>query len=434
MPYSTPDTIACPDCDLQQSIPRLPPGGSARCARCRVTIARNPVDPIGRPLALTLAAAFVYVIANTAPLMALSAVGREASTTIMGGAREMWMRGSEIAAVFVAFCAVVAPGAFIAFMLAVLIAARRAPAPRWVGRVLRVAALVEPWSMNEVMLLGILVALIKIAHLATVIPGIALYAVGVLVVLLAIVAMIFEPRAIWQRVAWADGSLPPALRPRRPGGGGERPAARWVSAHPGLISCTACGLLSRPAGPGQLGRCPRCGATLAERHRFSIQTTWALLIAAAILFVPAMAFPVLVTTTLGATESSTILSGVVFLYHEGSWMLALIVLVASVVVPIGKLVALGYLLVSVQRRSLKANHDRTRLYRLVELIGRWSMLDVFVVAFITALVQLDPLMSVAPGLGVVYFMAVVVLTMIAAHSFDPRLIWNPGATLRSAHA
>ena len=115
-------------------------------------------------------------------------------------------------------------------------------------------------------------------------------------------------------------------------------------------------------------------------------------------------------------------------------MLALIVLVASVVVPIGKLVALGYLMVTVQRGSAKSNHDRTRLYRLVKLIGRWSMLDVFVVAFITALVQLDPLMSVAPGIGVMYFMAVVVLTMFAAHSFDPRLIWNPGATARSAHA
>ncbi len=422
------DTIACPDCDLKQSIPPLPPGGSARCARCRVTIARRPVDAIGRPLALTVAAALVFLIANTAPLMGLSAVGREASTTILGGAREMWTRGSEITAVLVAFCAVIAPGAFIAFMLAVLLGARRTPAPRWVGQLLRLAAIVQPWSMSEVMLLGILVALIKIAHLATVVPGIGLYAVGVLVVLLAVVSMIFEPRTIWARVVWADGTMPPVSR-RDVGQVHARGLAGSSS-----VACGICGLLSRPAGPGEAGRCPRCGAALAERHHFSIQTTWALVIAAAILFVPAMAFPVLVTTTFGSSEPSTILNGVVFLYQEGSWMLALIVLVASVVVPIGKLVALGYLMVTVQRGSAKSNHDRTRLYRLVELIGRWSMLDVFVVAFITALVQLDPLMSVAPGIGVMYFMAVVVLTMFAAHSFDPRLIWNPGATARSAHA
>lgn len=422
------DTIACPDCDLKQSIPPLPPGGSARCARCRVTIARRPVDAIGRPLALTVAAALVFLIANTAPLMGLSAVGREASTTILGGAREMWTRGSEITAVLVAFCAVIAPGAFIAFMLAVLLGARRTPAPRWVGQLLRLAAIVQPWSMSEVMLLGILVALIKIAHLATVVPGIGLYAVGVLVVLLAVVSMIFEPRTIWARVVWADGTMPPASR-----GGTEHVRARGLAAS-SSVACGICGQLSRPARSGEAGRCPRCGAALAERHHFSIQTTWALVIAAAILFVPAMAFPVLVTTTFGSSEPSTILGGVVFLYQEGSWMLALIVLVASVVVPIGKLVALGYLMVTVQRGSAKSNHDRTRLYRLVELIGRWSMLDVFVVAFITALVQLDPLMSVAPGIGVMYFMAVVVLTMFAAHSFDPRLIWNPGATARSAHA
>jgi paraquat-inducible protein A len=429
MRHLAPDTLACPDCDLQQSIPSLLPGGSARCARCRVTIARNPVDPIGRPLALTVAALVVYLIANLSPLMGLSAVGRESSTTILGGAIEMWNRGSEITAVTVAFCAVVAPGAFVAFMLAVLLAARRPPAPRWVGQLMRMSAVVQPWSMTEVMLLGILVALIKIAHLATVVPGIGLFAVAMLVVLLAVISSTFDARTIWARVVWADGSLPPALR----GGAAARAESAHVHGGAGTVPCAACGLLSRPAAPGQPGQCPRCGASLGERHHFSIQTTWALVIAAAILYVPANAFPVLVTTTFGSTESSTILEGVVFLWQEGSWILALIVLVASVIVPLGKLVALGYLLVTVQSGSVKSNHDRARLYRLVEGIGRWSMLDVFVVAFIVALVQLDPLMSVAPGIGVLYFMAVVVLTMIAAHSFDPRLIWNPGASRQGPH-
>lgn len=429
MLHLAPDTLACPDCDLQQSIPSLLPGGSARCARCRVTIARNPVDPIGRPLALTVAALVVFLIANLSPLMGLSAVGRESSTTILGGAIEMWNRGSEITAVIVAFCAVIAPGAFIAFMLAVLLAAKRPPAPRWVGRLMRMAAVVQPWSMTEVMLLGILVALIKIAHLATVVPGAGLFAVAMLVVLLAVISSTFDARTIWARVVWADGSLPPALR----GGTAARAASAHVHRDGGAVPCGACGLLSHPAAPGQPGLCPRCGAALGERHHFSIQTTWALVIAAAVLYVPANAFPVLVTTTFGSTESSTILEGVVFLWQEGSWILALIVLIASVIVPLGKLVALGYLLVTVQSGSVKSNHDRARLYRLVEGIGRWSMLDVFVVAFIVALVQLDPLMSVAPGIGVLYFMAVVVLTMIAAHSFDPHLIWNPGASRQGPH-
>jgi len=150
-------------------------------------------------------------------------------------------------------------------------------------------------------------------------------------------------------------------------------------------------------------------------------------VAAAICYVPANLLPVLTTTTLGSAESDTIMGGVVFLYTSGSWPLALVVLIASVMVPLGKLVALGYLLITVQRGSIAGNRERTRLYRLVEFVGRWSMLDVFVDTFTVALVQLQPLMSVEPGAGVVFFAAVVVLTMIAATTFDPRLIWDAGA-------
>lgn len=219
MPHSAVDTMACPDCDLPQTIPTLPPGGSARCARCHETIARNPADPIERPLALTVAAAIVYLVANTMPLMGLSAVGREATTTIAGGAHQMWLEGSEITAVAVAFCAVVAPGGYIAFMLTVLLAVRHPPAPRWVGDLLRFAAFMQPWSMNEVMLLGILVALIKIAQLADVVPGVGIFSVGVLVLLLAAIAATFDRHAIWTRVEWADGTLPPA-EPAMPLGAG----------------------------------------------------------------------------------------------------------------------------------------------------------------------------------------------------------------------
>ena len=202
------DTIACPDCDLQQTIPPLPPGGSAHCPRCRIAIARNPIGPIDRPLALAIAAAVVFVVANTAPLMGLSAVGRETTTTIIGGAGEMWSQGSEVTAAIVAFCAVIAPGSFIAFILVVLLVAKRPPAPRWVGQLLRIATFVQPWSMSEVMLLGILVALIKIAQLATVVPGIGMYAVGLLIVLLAAIAATFDSHVIWTRIVWADGTLP----------------------------------------------------------------------------------------------------------------------------------------------------------------------------------------------------------------------------------
>jgi paraquat-inducible protein A len=205
------------------------------------------------------------------------------------------------------------------------------------------------------------------------------------------------------------------------------------AAQAGLVSCESCSLLSRPADAAEPGYCPRCGAELVWRRHHSIQYTWALVIAAAICYIPANVLPVLSTTTLGSTDSDTIMGGVVFLYTSGSWPLALIVLIASVMVPLGKLIALSYLLIAVQRRSLGGNRERTRLYRMVEFIGRWSMLDVFVDTFTVALVQLSPLMSVEPGPGVLFFAAVVVLTMIAAESFDPRLVWDAGVSRGYEH-
>ena len=194
----------------------------------------------------------------------------------------------------------------------------------------------------------------------------------------------------------------------------------------GLITCEACGLLARAASRVAPGYCPRCGSGLKWRRQRSIERTWALVCAAAICYLPANLLPVMDTTAFGSTEPDTIMGGVVYLYTSGSWPLALIVLIASVMVPLGKLLALGYLLITVQHGSLTSNRERTRLYRLVELIGRWSMLDVFVATFTVALVQLQPLMSVRPGAGVLFFAAVVVLTMIAAATFDPRLIWDAG--------
>jgi len=200
--------VACPACDLLQRIPPLPYGGKARCARCGQVLAGRPSDPLDRPLAFALAALVAFVVANTSPLMGLSAVGRQASTTIIGGTWQMWQQGRDVTAVIVGFCVVLAPAAYIVFMLAILLAVRRPPAPHWVAELLRWAEFMRPWSMMEVMLLGILVALIKIAELATVLPGVGMYALGALVLLLPAITVSFDPDEIWRRVEWADGSFP----------------------------------------------------------------------------------------------------------------------------------------------------------------------------------------------------------------------------------
>ena len=204
--------------------------------------------------------------------------------------------------------------------------------------------------------------------------------------------------------------------------------------HQGLQSCEACGLLSRPARGESEGRCPRCGEELVFRKADSIQRTLAFLIAAAVCYVPANLLPVLTTTTAAGADSDTILQGVVLLWSPTGWPLSLIVLFASIMIPSAKIVALGYLLITIQRGSVTNHEQRVRLYRMVEFIGRWSMVDVFVDTFTASLVQLQPLMAVEPAPGLFFFAAVVVLTMLAVESFDPRLIWDAASSQEVRHA
>jgi len=197
-----------------------------------------------------------------------------------------------------------------------------------------------------------------------------------------------------------------------------------TAAEAGFLSCHACGLVHRAPGAGHDLRCARCGAALHLRKPNSIARSWALLIAAYVLIVPANVLPVMAVTSLGQTEADTIMSGVIYFLTHGSWPLAVIIFTASVFVPMMKLAILTFLLISVHRRSSWRPVDRTRLYRLTEAIGRWSMVDIYVVTITVALVRLGNLATIEAGWGAVFFAAVVVITILAAESFDPRLIWD----------
>jgi paraquat-inducible protein A len=196
--------IACPHCDLLQRLPDLAPGASARCPRCDQELWRHREDSLNRTLALTVAAAALYVIANSVAMLGLTAVGRQASTTVFGGALQLWNDGREIVAGLVLFTVVISPALQIVLMLAIVLGAHRARVPRWVGTLLRHHPTTCTWSMLEVMMIGVLVALIKIADYAKVIPGVALFALGALVFILAAIQANFDPREVWDRVEWAD--------------------------------------------------------------------------------------------------------------------------------------------------------------------------------------------------------------------------------------
>jgi paraquat-inducible protein A len=199
-----------------------------------------------------------------------------------------------------------------------------------------------------------------------------------------------------------------------------------TAARAGFFICHGCRLAVRsvPVPPGAHARCPRCGAVLHRRKPHSLARTWALMLTAYILYIPANVLPVMSVVMSGRGEPDTILSGVKALIEGGMWPLAAVVFFASITVPVLKLLALTYLLISVQRKSHWRPRERTVLYRLTEGIGRWSMIDVFVISILVALVKLGALATIEAGAGALAFSGVVVFTMFAAMSFDPRLIWD----------
>ncbi|MEW6265392.1 MAG: paraquat-inducible protein A [Thermodesulfobacteriota bacterium] len=193
-----------------------------------------------------------------------------------------------------------------------------------------------------------------------------------------------------------------------------------------LANCHRCGLLARldRRHAGGRARCPRCGTALHFRKPNSLSRTWALLLAAYIFYLPANLLPITSVYSVGLTQSDTIMSGVIYFIVTGSWPIALVIFVASILVPLFKMAVLTFLLISVRRKSRWRPRDRARLYRFIEDIGRWSMVDIYVVTILAALVNFGSLGTVQAGPGALFFAAVVVITLLATLSFDPRLIWD----------
>ncbi|EGV29701.1 integral membrane protein, PqiA family [Thiorhodococcus drewsii AZ1] len=399
----------CLECGLLQRNPALPPGGTAVCVRCGNVLHRDRPDSINRTLALTIAGIVLFVIANAFPFLAFEMRGQETQTTLMTGVMDLWRGGNVFIAAVVFFTSVLAPGLQLVLLLVVLVPLMLERVPPWLPRLFRWVRTLTPWGMMDVFMVGILVSVVKLSEMATMVPGAALFAFGALILVLAGAQSALDPDQVWSRVPLARG-------PSKPPCAGD-----------GHLACDVCELvMSRESAlwDGRHLRCPRCTDVLHARKPRSLQHTWALVMAAIAFYIPANLLPIMTVTSLGQSQSDTILSGVIFLFEHGMWPLAVIVFIASIFVPMLKLLILLSLLLSVQLGWRWSPRERTRLYRITEAIGRWSMVDIYVVTILVALVRLGNLASVQAEAGAVYFCAVVMLTMLAAMSFDPRLIWD----------
>lgn len=402
--YSPRGMTACHHCDQLHRLPELQGPLHAACTRCGSTLFRHTPDGADRALALNFAVLVLLTIVNSYPLLELKIGGRIQAAGLLSSARSLLDAGQWEIALLVLLTSLVFPLLTALGWLYMLLPLRIGHHPPGLAWVYRWCNRLAPWSLIGVFMLAALVAVVKLLDLATVIPGTALIALAALLVVSAAARVAQSPGTIWPMVG-------PEIELQS-----QQPHAL---AH-GYHSCHHCGLLT----PDDYTNCPRCGSHLHARIPNSLNRTMALLVAAAMMLIPANVYPVMTVIYFGAGEPSTILGGVVELIQSGMLPLALLVLFASVVVPLMKLIVFSYLLLSIHRKSSWRPADRTRLYRLAEVVGAWSMVDVYLVGILAAVVQLDALATIRPGIGATFFAAVVVLTMLAAHSFDPRLIWD----------
>lgn len=370
----------------------------AECARCGRTLAGAAAGQVAAPLALALAALLLLVPAAIEPLMVVSSYGARRSTVLPASAAAMWRDGFPSLGVLVGTFSIVLPIVFLALLVWVL-ASVQLGNRGGVGTAFRWTRHLRPWVMFEVYLVGGFVAYSRINTMSTVEIGSGGWCLIVSAFVMLVALIELDERTVWEMLGRPLGS----------------------AATGATVCCTVCDLIV-PTAAGR--RCPRCRALLAARKPHSLQATAALVAAGYLLYVPANVLPVLTTVRLGHEEHNTILSGVIELARNDLWPLAVIVFTASIVLPLIKLFGLTWMLLSIRSGSSRHLIGRTRLYRIIDSVGRWSNIDVFTVAVLVALLQFGELTAVHAGNGLVAFAAVVILTMMATTVFDSRLMWD----------
>lgn len=402
--------IICHDCGFLQKISHIPEDGEAVCYRCEATLRKRqrvvPEKNIEHTLALVIAALVIFGIANFFPIIEFQSAGHQLETTLFGVVHYLFTHEMVFLAGLVLLTAFGAPLLQLTGLLYVLLPINFNRTPPFAPQVYRLVRIITSWSMLEVLMLGIIVSVVKLSAMGTVIPSIALWAFLILIFVVAAILNTLDTEIIWDQISSVKQNFD----------------VKNVPIKEQLINCHNCKLLCRVEHHESV--CPRCNSLVHRRKPESMVRCTAFLIAAIVLYIPANLLPVMVVSSLGDSEGDTILSGIIYLATSGDMLLAIIVFIASMFVPIIKLVILTLLLISTYFKSQINMKDQTSLYRMTELIGRWSMVDIFVTTLMAALIQIQGLAVIEVGFGAVCFGSVVVLTILAAKSFDPRLIWD----------
>ncbi|WP_034913876.1 MULTISPECIES: membrane integrity-associated transporter subunit PqiA [Erwinia] len=399
--------MLCPQCDLMTEVPELAPGSKASCPRCDTTLAAAWVEPQRRPTGYALAALFMLLLANLFPFVNMHVAGLSSQISLWRIPQVMVSEDySSLATLFILFVQAMPAVCMVGIVL--LVNPVRLPQSLRRGMA-RVLFQLKNWGMAEIFLVGVLVSFVKLMAYGDIGIGTSFVPWCLFCVLQLRAFQCVDRRWLWQRIA-----SPPPLP--------AEPVPAISGLRQGLRSCRCCTAVL----PVDQTVCPRCGTAGHARRRHSLQWTMALLITAFMLYIPANLLPIMVTESLGSKTHSTIMAGVVLLWSDGSYPVALVIFIASIMVPSLKMLAIGWLCWDA-RSNGPTHHDSEKMhkiYEVVEFVGRWSMIDVFVIAVLSALVRMGRLMSIYPAIGALLFAIVVILTMFASMTFDPRLTWD----------
>lgn len=376
--------VQCHECALKVKLPELQENQKAQCPRCGYTLSTVHRNAVERIIAFAITALIFLLASLPFNFLSFSSNGLENHFAVISSFFVLIDNNYHILALIELLTIFAIPSVVLLSVIYLLVPMKKGLYPKHGRRILDIVFKLLPWSMVEIFLIGTLVSLIKIIAMADIALGLSFYAFVLFTLSMTLVVLHIDKRQLYQLLTQVE------------------------SAHNIEIQ----------QSQHKIARIDPTSQAL------SVQKTWALLITAIILYIPANAYPIMTTRLLGQDDPSTIIGGVILLWHLGSYPIAIIIFIASVLVPVAKILVLVWLNYSVQKQSDRLSLKRVKWYRMAEFVGRWSMIDVFVVIILASLIQLGPAMSITPGIATLAFSGVVVVTMLAAMSFEPQLIWK----------
>lgn len=397
--------ILCSQCDMLVALPALEHGHKAACPRCGTTLTTKWDAPRQRPTAYAIAALFMLFLSNLFPFIYMKVGGITSEVHLLEIPGVMFSEDyASLGTFFMLFVQIVP--AFCLMVILLLVNRVQMPMALKI-RLARILFQLKSWGMAEIFLAGILVSFVKLMAYGDVGIGLSFIPWCLYCVLQLRAFQCVDRRWAWDDIAPAP-VLPQTLKVGVPG------------IHQNLRLCSCCTAIL----PADQEICPRCETKGHVRRKNSLQWTMALLVTSIMLYLPANILPIMITNLLGDEMPSTIMAGVILLWGEGSYPVALVIFIASIMVPTLKMIAIAWLCWDAKGHGKRDSERMHLIYEVVEFVGRWSMIDVFVIAVLSALVRIGGLMSIYPAIGALMFALVVIMTMFAAMTFDPRLSWD----------